>query len=72
MARRADDVAASGCQVCGRLPVMIEDVLCTACAGTVQLSWRVAHARGAQRGEDVRWTGHRRSVETVALRTEAL
>jgi hypothetical protein len=45
---------------------MAEDVLCPVCATCVQLTWWVAHSRGAQRGEDVRWDdGVRRPVETV-------
>jgi hypothetical protein len=63
---------ATGCQVCGSGPVMAEDVLCASCAGPVQLSWGVAHSRGALRGEDVRWSGRRRPVETVSLNTEVL
>jgi hypothetical protein len=54
------------CQACTAAPAMADDVLCPACATSVQLSWRIAHGRGAQRGEDVRWEdGHRRPVETV-------
>jgi len=44
---------------------MDDDALCAACATPVQLSWGVAHSRGAQRGEDVRWDGRRRPVEIV-------
>ncbi|HEX3613365.1 MAG TPA: hypothetical protein VHU88_16880 [Sporichthyaceae bacterium] len=61
-----------GCQVCGGEPVLTDDVLCAACAGPVQVSWGLAHSRGALRGEEVRWSGRRRAVETVSLSTEVL
>jgi hypothetical protein len=51
---------------------MADDVLCAGCAGPVQLSWGIAHARGAQRGEDVRWDGRRRPVEIVDLQVDLL
>ena len=58
--------ATQACQACAAAPAMTDDVLCSACATSVQLSWRVAHGRGAQRGDDVRWDdGRRRTVETV-------
>jgi|GEM_PF-5851084 len=72
MGRRSDQTAPGKCQVCGGSPVPTDDVLCHGCAGQVQLSWGLAHSRGAMRGEDVRWDGARRPVETVALNTEAL
>ena len=51
---------------------MADDVLCGGCAGPVQVSWGIAHARGAQRREDVRWDGRRRGVETVAIEADLL
>jgi hypothetical protein len=60
------------CQSCGTEAAMTEDVLCAHCATPVQLSWGLAHSRGAQRGEDVRWDGRRRAVETVTLTVDLL
>lgn len=60
------------CQQCGAAAPMADDVLCSGCAGPVQVSWGIAHARGAQRREDVRWDGRRRTVETVALEVDLL
>jgi hypothetical protein len=58
--------AAQACQACAAAPVMDDDVLCPTCATAVQLSRGVAHARGAERREDVRWArGARRPVQTV-------
>ncbi|HZE65246.1 MAG TPA: hypothetical protein VE081_01360 [Sporichthyaceae bacterium] len=57
--------AGRACQACANAPAMDDDALCAACATPVQLSWGVAHSRGAQRGEDVRWDGRRRPVEIV-------
>ena len=58
--------AAQACQACAAAPPMDDDVLCATCATAVQLSRGVAHARGAERREDVRWAGgRRRSVQTV-------
>jgi hypothetical protein len=58
--------ASQACQACAAAPAMAEDVLCATCATSVQLTWRVAHSRGAQRGENVRWNdGKRKPVETV-------
>lgn len=51
---------------------MAQDVLCAQCATAVQVSWRIAHSRGAQRGEEVRWDGRRRAVETITLGVDLL
>jgi hypothetical protein len=65
--------AVQACQACMAAPVMDQDVLCPTCATSVQLSWGVAHARGAERGEDVRWAdGERRPVETVRARDDLI
>jgi hypothetical protein len=58
--------AAQVCQACAAAPPMDDDVLCPNCATSVQLSWGVAHSRGALRGEDVRWDdGQRKPVVTL-------
>lgn len=51
---------------------MADDVLCPNCASPVQLSWGIAHSRGAQRGEDVRWEGRRRTMETIVVEVDVL
>lgn len=63
---------AQRCQNCQAAPPMSDDVLCGPCSAPVQVSWGIAHSRGAQRGEDVLWDGRRRSVETVYLQVDVL
>lgn len=60
------------CQSCGTAAAMDDDVLCAVCAGAVQLSWGIAHSRGPQRGDAVRWDGRRRSVVNVDLQVDLL
>ncbi|MGQ0846110.1 MAG: hypothetical protein ACT4QF_18445 [Sporichthyaceae bacterium] len=64
--------SAQRCQHCEATPPMTDDVLCGPCAAPVQVSWGIAHSRGAQRGENVRWEGRRRAVETVDLHVDVL
>lgn len=60
------------CQSCGAEAALAEDVLCGSCAAPVQVSWGIAHSRGAQRGENVRWDGSRRSVVNVDVQVDLL